>query len=121
MGSDDGQDLDFNILRAGITDDMKARTVIEEIDSGALEALLSAINDPSAAETVVILGRASVDMSASFQSPSSREDTRVLGPFATNVLHTIKEKSVQAGLMIVQGKRETEELRRKNTQQNLEG
>ena len=117
--SDDGHDFDFSIIKSGITESMKHRVIIEESDGEPLQALIKAVNEPSAAETVTLMGRGSVDMSASVQTTGSREDTRVLGPFATTVLSAVREKALKTGLMIVQARRDNDDLRRKTTNMSI--
>ena len=119
-GSDDGHHIDFDTLKASITDDMKERVTIDETATAALEAVTAAVNDPSSAETVVITGRGSVNMSASVLSSSNRADSKVLGAFATAFLYAIQEKSLKTGLIAVQAKKENEELRRKTTNMSIE-
>ena len=84
-----------------------------ETESAALEALLDAVQEPSSAETTLILGRGSVDM----HNTSGHHESRALGALPTTVLFALQEHAVVAGLMVVQARREVEDegLKRKRT------
>ncbi len=109
--------FDFDTVRSCIPDNMQARVTFIDTESAAVEAMLAAVHEPSSAETMTIIGRGSVDMSSSVMTSSSRDDARVLGSLATTALHTVREKALNTGLMIVQARREAgeESLKRKNT------
>ncbi|RMZ75430.1 hypothetical protein DV737_g5286, partial [Chaetothyriales sp. CBS 132003] len=101
----DHHDLDFKLATATITEEMRPRVRIEEADSGALEAVIAAVNEPSAAQKLVIIGRGSTGVSAGAVAPSSA-DSRVFGPLATAVLQTVREKALQTSLLVVQARRD---------------
>lgn len=114
---EDSSDFEFETLRSSIPENMRDRVTFIDGETSVLEAMLVAVSEPSSAETVVVVGRGSVDMSASAMVGSSRDDSRALGALATKALHTVKENALNAGLMIVQAKREAQEesLKRKAT------
>ena len=116
-GDANHEHFDFDTIRSSIPDNMQARVTFVDAETPALEAILAAIHEPSSAETMLIIGRGSVDMSLSVVSSSSRDDAKALGTLATAALHTMREKALGAGLMIVQARREAGEgsLKRKNT------
>jgi Sodium/hydrogen exchanger family len=115
--NEDREHYEFDTVRASIPDKMQARVTFVDTETAALEAMLSAAHEPSSAETVIIIGRGSMDVSTSLTSTSSRDESRALGPLATSALSALRERAVGMGLMIVQAKCEPSEgeLRRKTT------
>ena len=114
---DDSEDSEFDTIKASIPAEMQSRVTFTDDETAALEAALNAVHEPSSAETMVIVGRGSVDMSSSMQTTSSHNDHRALGPLSTTALHALRENGVNAGLMVVQAKRDIGEdgLKRKAT------
>jgi hypothetical protein len=122
-------DYEFDVLRSTIpTSESSARITVVEVDVSGLEALMTALSEPSSAETLLILGRGSHYaaggqtsggdyngavsgsgiLSPSGPSFSVREDSRALGPFSTQVVKTIRERQIGTSLLVVQAKRDVE-------------
>ncbi|KIW11685.1 hypothetical protein PV08_10987 [Exophiala spinifera] len=95
---------ELETLRTSVPDSLSDRVTFVDLPMGIsnLEAVTSAIAEPSSAETIVIFGR-----NASEQS-TGREDSRVLGAMATNLVRFIREKTVSVGLLVMQARREPE-------------
>ncbi|KIX07737.1 uncharacterized protein Z518_02391 [Rhinocladiella mackenziei CBS 650.93] len=110
-------DFEFETLRVSIPEILTERVTVVDVDISGLEAVTTAIAEPSAAETVVILGRstaATPDHSLSNSmilggGSSSRDDSRTLGPLATSVVKAVREKQLHTGLLVVQARREADE------------
>ncbi|RMZ86357.1 hypothetical protein DV736_g6419, partial [Chaetothyriales sp. CBS 134916] len=116
---DDHHDLDFKIATATITEEMRRRVKIEEAKSTALEAVIAAVNEPSTAQKLVIIGRGSIGASSGTVTLSS-SDSRVFGPWATAVLQTVREKGLKTSMMVVQARRDPHDLAYKNPIQGTE-
>lgn len=116
-GDENHEHFNFDTVRSSIPDHMQARVTFLETETAAVEAILAAVHEPSSAETMIIIGRGSIDMSSSVTTSSSRDDSRALGTLATAALHRMRENGSSAGLMVVQARREVgeESLKRKNT------
>ncbi|KAK5451955.1 hypothetical protein LTS15_007678 [Exophiala xenobiotica] len=105
---------EFEILRSSTPDFLADRLTFIDLAAGisCLEAVTTAIAEPSAAETVVLLGRnASSELTAmqGAVTGSSREESRVLGSMATSLVNVIRERTLSAGLLVVQAKRDVED------------
>lgn len=96
---------EFEILRTSVPESLSERVTFVDLPMGIskLEAVTSAITEPSSAETIVILGRNAGEQS------TGREDSRPLGGMATNLVRFIHEKTVNVGLLVMQARREPEE------------
>ena len=104
-------DFEFETLRP-LPTSLNARVTFIDLDISALDAITTAIAEPSAAETIVLLGRsisASSSSAAAAGSGSATLDTRALGPLATHLVRAIREKGLATGLLVVQGRRWDEE------------
>lgn len=105
-GEEDDHDdsFDFTTLKTSVPDNMKGR--VQFVDSGAspLEAVTTALREPSAADTLVILGRGSSDLSLSVVSSAGSGSSPALGSLATNMVHELKDKKLNASLLVVQKK-----------------
>jgi hypothetical protein len=99
------------------------------MDVSALEAVMSALSEPSSAETLLILGRgtayfhhpgshypghvehgisSSGIMSSSSGPSSAREDSRALGLFSTQIVRVIRDRQIATSLLVVQARRDAE-------------
>lgn len=110
----------FNALRATLPESLAERISVVDAPVSSLEALTSAIAEPSAAETIVLVGRSpgtpSSDTPSSLSSPmsvygsnSSRDESRALGPLGTSLVKVVREKGLTTGLLVVQARRDVEE------------
>ncbi|KAJ9616534.1 hypothetical protein H2200_000253 [Cladophialophora chaetospira] len=125
-------DYEFEVLRSTIsTSESSDRITILDLDVSALEAVMSALSEPSSAETLLILGRGTVYihhpgshysgqasgdhslsnsgiLPASSSSHSAREDSRALGLFSTQAVKIIRDRQIATSLLVVQAKRDVE-------------
>ncbi|EXJ87504.1 hypothetical protein A1O3_04464 [Capronia epimyces CBS 606.96] len=111
-------DHEFDLLRACIPESLRNRVSVVDLDVPGLEAVLAAIAQPSGAETIVIVGRAtpasagehSLSSSMAMAASSSRNDSRTLGLLATSLGRAVYEKAQNIGLLVVQASRELDEV-----------
>ncbi|KAK6387375.1 uncharacterized protein PV06_04981 [Exophiala oligosperma] len=96
---------EFELLRTSVPDSLSERVTFVDLPIGIsnLDALTSVMVEPSSGETIVILGRNTGGRS------TGREDSRVLGGMATNLVRLIHERAVNVGLLVMQARREPEE------------
>ncbi|KAI1609168.1 Sodium/hydrogen exchanger family-domain-containing protein [Exophiala viscosa] len=103
---------EFDVLRASVPTALADRVTFADLDAGAsgVDAVAEAVAEPSAAETFVIVGRSMAHWQSSMgtgaSSTSSSRDA--LGPIATRLVKTIREKSLSAGLLVMQARRDDE-------------
>lgn len=105
-------DREFEMVRTSIADCLSDRVTITDLAMSGFEALSSAIAEPSAAETIIIVGRNTSIRDSSLSasaSGSSRDESRALGARATTLVKAIRQRKFHTGLLIVQAKREEEE------------
>ncbi|EXJ83646.1 hypothetical protein A1O1_07270 [Capronia coronata CBS 617.96] len=119
-GSRTRSDHEFYLLRTCIPEGMRERVSIVDVDVGisGIEAVLAAIAQPSAAETVVLVGRTtpafgtgehSLSSSQVMAGSTSRDESRTLGPLATSLVKAVNDRQLNAGLLVVQARREPDE------------
>ncbi|KIW87056.1 uncharacterized protein Z519_12353 [Cladophialophora bantiana CBS 173.52] len=121
-------DFEFDTLRSSILDfGFGERATVVDVHLSGLDAVVAAISEPSPAETLVIIGRgtfhpttnppvnagagessmsSSMAMTGVAGPSSAREEGRALGPLATQLVKVIRERQLQAGLLVVQARRE---------------
>ncbi|EXJ62017.1 hypothetical protein A1O7_02449 [Cladophialophora yegresii CBS 114405] len=114
-------DHEFDALRSSIpTSESSARVTVLDVDVPGLEALTTAVSEPSSAESLLIVGRGShyaadgADtgvsgsgvLSPSAGPSSARDDARTLGPLATQVVKVIRDRQIGASVLVAQAKRE---------------
>ncbi|RMZ81800.1 hypothetical protein DV738_g1943, partial [Chaetothyriales sp. CBS 135597] len=114
---EDHHDLDFKDAIAAIAPETKSRVVIEEPKGTALEATIAAVSQSSGGPRLLVIGRGSKGVSAGGVTPNS-SDSRVLGPLATAVLQTVREKALRTSLMVVQARRDPHDLSSKTAIQS---
>merc|ERR1712093_523938 len=103
---------EFEMLRSSVPDVTADRVSFVDLAAGisSLDAVTTAIAEPSAAETVVLLGRnASARTPMLAAASSSREESRALGSLATSLVNVISERTLSAGLLVMQAKRDVED------------
>lgn len=122
--ADDNQEdvFEYRTLKSSVPAYMAKRVQFEEPDSTALEAVRTALSGPSSAETLLVVGRGTVDMSLSMVSSYSGGTGQILGSFATSMLTVLKEKELTASLLVVQKRRYSDpsELKRQSTSEAKE-
>ncbi len=125
-------DYEFEVLRSSIsTSDSSDRVTVLDLDVSGLEAVMSALSEPSSAETLLLLGRGTTYvhhpgshysgqpsgehslansgiMSSSSGPSSAREDIRALGMFSSQVVKIIRERQIASSLLVVQAKRDVD-------------
>ena len=121
-------DHEFESLRSTIsTCESNSRVTILDMDVSSIEAITTALSEPSSAETLLIVGRGTAyfhhpgshysgeqslsnsGMLSSSAGPSSaREDSRALGLFSTVIIRLIRERQIATSLLVVQAKRDGE-------------
>ncbi|RVX72567.1 hypothetical protein B0A52_03963 [Exophiala mesophila] len=75
--------------------------------SSSIEPLVHAMSEPSGAETIVIVGRnPAPSSSGGILNVSSASESRALGSSGTQIVKTIRDKGIQAAVLVVQGKKE---------------
>ncbi|KAL2403939.1 K(+)/H(+) antiporter 1 [Exophiala dermatitidis] len=116
-------DQEFELLRTRVPDAVRPRVSFTDLDSSSHQgvgAVLEAIAQPSAAETIVMVGRrtyshamdkvpfSSVAGKAAAIGGGSRDEEfrGVLGPLATTLVKAIHERQSNAGLLVVQARRD---------------
>jgi hypothetical protein len=107
---DDDHDgtFDFKTLKTSVPDALKSRVQFVDSEAGPVEAALAALREPSAADTLLILGRGSADLSLSVISSAGSISSPALGSIATTVVNELRQRHLNASLLVVQ--------RRLNTQ-----
>lgn len=103
----------FEALRHSIPDTLVERVSIVDVAASGLEAVKTAIAEPSAADTIVIVGRNTSRHSTSgslmLAGSSSVDESRALGPLATSVIKLVRETQLNVGLLVMQARRELEQ------------
>ncbi len=103
---------EFEMLRSSVPDVTADRVSFVDLAAGisSLDAVTTAIAEPSAAETVVLLGRNASERTPMLAAASSsREESRALGSLATSLVNVISERTLSAGLLVMQAKRDVED------------
>lgn len=96
--------LEYEMLQASIPEYMRDRVKFSSAPaSGGLDFLFATLGEPTAAETVLVVGRGNTHRDAT--SPGTN-DQAALGQLAAISLQLIREKALQVSLMIVQQKKE---------------
>ncbi|OQV10615.1 hypothetical protein CLAIMM_14589 [Cladophialophora immunda] len=118
-------DFEFDALRSSIADcGFDGRVTVVDVQLSGLDAIVTAISEPSSAETLVIIGRgtshsqtantvsgessmsSSMVISGGAGQSSAREDNLALGPLATQLVNVVRERQLQTGLLVVQARKE---------------
>ena len=102
---DDDHDstFDYKTLKSSVPDHMKSRVQFMDSELPPLDAAVAALKEPSSADTLLILGRGTSDLSLSVvSSASSLSSTAALGSLATNMVHELKQKKLNSSLLVVQ-------------------
>lgn len=95
--------FDYKTLKSSVPDHMKSRVRFIDSESGPTDAAVTAIKEPSSAETLLIVGRGSADLSLSaISSASSGVSGSALGSLGTSLVHDLKEKKLNSSLLVVQ-------------------
>ena len=108
-------DCEFETLRASIPGSIARRVSIVDLSLSGIEAVSKAISEPSAAETILLIGRSMAHTTFTLASHaivlggSSRDETRALGPLATSVIKFVREKRLNTGLLVLQARRHVDE------------
>lgn len=108
-------EYDFDVLRASVPAALADRVTFVDLDFGVsgVDAIAVTVAEPSAAETFVVVGRSTMSSQSSTMgvgaSSSSRDERGVLGPVATQLVKTIREKALNAGLLVMQARRDGDE------------
>jgi hypothetical protein len=113
-------DFEFETLRTSLPHSLSERVTFVDLDISALDAITAAISEPSAAETIVLVGRdASTSSSGVFNSlagsgilgggSSTATDSKALGSLATRLVRTVREKGLATALLVVQARRQVED------------
>lgn len=113
-------DFEFETLRTSLPSSLSARVTFVDLDIPALDAITAAISEPSAAETIVLIGRdAPTSSSGVFNSlagsgmlggsSSAAPDSKALGSLATLLVRTVREKGLSTALLVVQARRQVED------------
>lgn len=111
-------DFEFETLRP-VPASLNARVTFVDLDIAALDAITSAVAEPSAAETIVLLGRSAsfsssskgilMGGSSSSSSAAAALDTRALGPLATHLVRAVRDKGLSTALLVVQGRKSVDD------------
>ena len=120
-------DIEFETLRTSLPPSLSQRVSFVDLDIPALDAITSALAEPSAAETIALLGRGGPGASsgALFNSlsnsailggagPSSSAsaalgDSRALGPLATRLVCAVREKGLATAVLVVQARKQVDD------------
>lgn len=110
-------DHQFDRLRASVPDILGSRVSIVDLDVPGLEGVIVAVAQPSGAETIVMVGRRTsafagehaLSSSMISTGSSSRDESRALGVAATSLVKTLHERQLNAGVLVVQARREPDE------------
>lgn len=112
-------DFEFETLRP-VPASLNARVTFVDLDIAALDAITSAVAEPSAAETIVLVGRSTSSSSrglaslansgilmggSSSSSSTAALDARALGPLATHLVRAVRDKGLSTALLVVQGRK----------------
>lgn len=102
--ADDDHDdsFDFKALKSAVPAHMKARVQFVDTAAQPLDAITVALKEPSSAETLLILGRGSSDVSLSVVTSNSSVSPQALGSLATIMVQELKEKNLNSSLLVVQ-------------------
>lgn len=112
--------FDYRTLRSSVPAYMTKRVHFMDSDNSAGEAARASLSEPSSAETLLVVGRGGADMSLSTVSSYSGNSSQILGSLATTMLTLLKEKDLNASLLVVQKRRykgpgDKSELKRQST------
>lgn len=115
-------DFEFETIRTSLPHFLTPRVTFVDLDIAALDAITAAIAEPSAAETIVLIGRGAPASSSGAlfnslsssgilggASSSSALDSRALGPLATRLVRTVREKGLATALLVVQARRQVDD------------
>ncbi|KEF56978.1 uncharacterized protein A1O9_07168 [Exophiala aquamarina CBS 119918] len=117
-------DFEFETIRTSLLHFLRRRVTFVDLDISPLDAITAAIAEPSAAETIVLIGRGAPASSsgALFNSLSNSGilgggssstavagDSRALGPFATRLVRSVREKGLATALLVVQARRQIDD------------
>jgi len=112
--------FEYKTLKSSVTAQMKQRVQFIESEGPAMGAVIAALTEPSSAETLLILGRGSSDMSLSMFDSASSVTNQALGTLATSMLAELREKELNSSIMVVQKRRRATELKRQTTNEATE-
>ncbi|OAL37364.1 hypothetical protein AYO20_03213 [Fonsecaea nubica] len=110
IGGSSLADHDFLLLRNSVDEAIAKRVSFDDLPLPSLEAVSTAVADPSAAETIMIVGRRTGDLAVEAAPSRSEEiaessrcdESHVLGTTAMNLMKAARDKDLGAGFLVVQ-------------------
>jgi hypothetical protein len=116
--ADEDDHFDYRAVKSTLPTAMQSRVRFMEVEASALEAVQTVLTEPTSAETLLIVGRGTADLSLS--TTTSGYSTQALGSLATSMVQHLKDTNANASLLVVQKRCYTTDLKRQHTEEIAE-